>query len=80
MAMSLMLVFIAMGIAVLIIKSNLVFPLIKLIDTMHDDLNRNCDLKAGTLYQIDQIYSKSEKILCSSNCPCDADATLWPED
>jgi hypothetical protein len=44
---------------------------------MKDELENSCTLQAGYLYEIDQMYSKSEQVLCSSNCPCNANKTLW---
>ena len=46
MGMSIMLIFIAVAIGLLILKA-----------TWTDELNKNCTLKAGLSYQIDQIYS-----------------------
>eukprot|EP00347_Sterkiella_histriomuscorum_P005746 403355429 len=67
MAMSIMLIFIAMAIAILIMRN-----------TMNDELTRNCHTKAGLSYQIDQIYERGSKVLCTSQCPCNADKSKWP--
>ncbi len=46
---------------------------------MTEEINRDCSLKTGLAYQIDQIYSHGAELMCSNNCKCAADATLWPE-
>jgi len=67
MAMTIMLVFIALAIAILIIKS-----------TLQDELTQGCSNKAGISYQIDDIYTRGTAILCTSACPCNANSQLWP--
>ena len=92
MAMSIMLIFIAMAIAILIMRSKSNYS-VKInnakftnqhqflnffTDTMNDELTRNCHTKAGLSYQIDQIYERGSKVLCTSQCPCNADKSKWP--
>lgn len=45
---------------------------------MDAELQKNCATKAGMAYQIDDIYVRGSKILCTSQCPCAADKTKWP--
>ena len=82
MGMSIMLIFICLGIATIIIKSitiNIILILLPKIDTMQDSITTDCTQKDGVLYEIDSMYTSGDSILCSSSCPCDADSSLWPE-
>lgn len=47
---------------------------------MEDELSRSCSSSAGILSEIDSMYTKGSSVLCTSNCPCDADPTKWPQD
>ena len=78
MGMSIMLIFIALASGLIILRSR-PHPLIACIDTWTAELNRNCSLKAGLSYQIDQIYTQGSQLLCTQACQCNADKTQWPQ-
>ncbi len=65
--MSIMLIFIALSIGLLILKS-----------TWSDELTKNCNFKAGLSYQIDLVYKQGAQLLCSPACRCNADPLKWP--
>ena len=61
--------FICMGIAALVIKGSLT-----------EQLNNGCSQDHGVVRYLDDIYIQGASIICSSECKCDADSTLWPEE
>ena len=67
--MSIMLIFIALSIGLLILKS-----------TWSSELTKNCTLKAGLSYQIDMVYKQGAQMLCTPACKCNADPLKWSND
>eukprot|EP00347_Sterkiella_histriomuscorum_P008307 403345590 len=67
-SMCIMMIFFALAIATVILKRSFM-----------SEMNKNCLATSGMVYDMDQIYQKGDSVLCSSSCPCKADAQLWPE-
>jgi len=40
-------------------------------------MNDGCTLKSGMVYELDQIYTQGEKILCTDRCPCNAESGIF---
>jgi hypothetical protein len=74
--MSIMLIFICLGIAVVILMSKINLNH-SLLDTMKDNINKDCAYKSGPLWEIDLIYKQGANVLCTTACPCAADKTMW---
>ena len=42
-----------------------------------DQLNEGCALKSGMIYELDQIFTAGQDILCTPKCPCNADSGIF---
>jgi len=67
--MNLMVIFLAMGIAIVIIRCKNVVISID-IETAKHELDRSCADPKSKFSDIDSIYKKGDSIMCTSTCPC----------
>lgn len=44
---------------------------------MKYNIETNCKLSSGMLYEMDGIYDDGQKVLCTTACPCDANKNAW---
>ena len=40
-------------------------------------MNEGCELKAGVIYEMDQIYQAGKDVLCSDKCACNVDSGIF---